>query len=321
MASSLNRPTIITIPFANAGSKNTIPETTATDGKASMTNGFPDECMTPLPAGIPPDGKDMNGILNLITQWLRFFIGGGQARWNSALSTAISGYPVGAIIQLDNGASAYRNTVNGNTYNPNGSAPTSNGWQPWAGDVVATDAQLISYLESVENRNSPVGTIKQVLHTTNLAACWGIADGRTINYLGTDYVMPDYRDRFLICAGTYASTVGAGYGSNNAIIPNHTHPIPNHDHDYQDAYYIERSESGVTPAISGVINTGLTNLAGSNASDKDNGWLAYRDTTTAEKTGLVTDNATGGVGIVNANIPLSVAVYFIYKFRPYVYGD
>jgi len=321
MASSLNRPAVVTIPFANAGSANTIPNTTSTLGKASMVNGFPDECMTPLPAGIPPDGKDVNGILKLITQWIRFFIGGGQARWNSALSTAVSGYPVGAILQLDSGASAYRNTVDGNTYNPNGSAPTSNGWQPWAGDVVATDAQLISYVEAVENRNSPVGTIKQVTSTASLAACWGIADGRTINYLGTDYVMPDYRDKFLINKGTVAASIGTTYGSNNSIIPNHTHPIPDHDHDFQDAYYIEETEALVTPAISGTIDTGLNNLAGSSSTDVDNGWLAYRDATTAPATGLDTNNPTGGVSVTNANIPSSVAVYFVYKFRPYVYGD
>lgn len=299
MASSLNRPTVITIPFANAGSKNTIPNTTATDGKASMTNGFPDECMTPLPAGIPPDGKDMNGILNLITQWVRFFIGGGQARWNSALSTAVSGYPVGAILQLDSGASAYRNTVNGNTYNPNGPAPTSNGWQPWAGDVVATDAQLISYLEAVENRNNPVGSIKEVLDTANMAACWGIADGRTINYLGTDYVMPDWRDMFLINKGTFANSIGNGFGSNNSVVVAHSHPITDPGHVHGGVpLHLTNPDRGTDPSTFSVDD----------ASDTD---LAY--------TGITVDSE--GVSGVNANIPFSVAVYYMYKFRPYFYGD
>ena len=306
MASSLNRPPIITVPFANAGSKNTIPNTTSTSGKASMSEGFPDECMVPLPAGIPPDGKDMNGILNLITQWVRFFIGGGQARWNSALSAAVSGYPVGAVIQLDNGTSAYRNTVNGNTYNPNGANPTANGWQPWAGDVVATDAQLISYVEAVENRNAPVGSIRQVKDASNLAACWGICDGRTITYLGTDHVMPDWRDMFLINKGPVANTIWDGYGSNDAALISHGHTIndPGHHHVTTLEKY---NESG-----------GNDNPWGSGDATQPEGAYVF---TTADATTGITINNTGSGSGTNANIPRCVAVYYVYKFRPYVYGD
>lgn len=321
MPSNLNRPSIITIAFAKNGDKNIIPNTTSSEGAMSWLKGIPSECMRPLPLGKPPDGKDMNGILNILSQWLRFFIGGGQARWNTELSLAIAGYPVGAVIQLDNGTSAYRNTVDGNTYNPNGANPTNNGWLPWAGDAVATDTQLVSYIETIENRNNPIGTIKQTQNIDNLAACWGVCDGRTINYLGTDYVMPDWRDKMLINKGTYAQNIGDIYGNNNSIIPSHTHQIPDHDHNFQDAYYIESTEAKTTPAISGTINTGINNLAGSSSTDKDNGWLSYRDATTAPAISLQTDNANGGVSVINANIPSSVATHFIIKFRPYYYGD
>ena len=68
---SISTPTKITVPFANTGSKNTIPvpsQISVTPGAASYTDGFPPLTMTPKASGgVPPFGQDMNGILYAIT--------------------------------------------------------------------------------------------------------------------------------------------------------------------------------------------------------------------------------------------------------------
>lgn len=99
-------PTRFPIPFAaSAGASyiRTVPTDpvtpTTTDAPASLTEGFPPECFLPeASGGIPPNGKDFNGILNQITAALRWMAAGGPAIFNSDFSTAIGGYPKGAVL-------------------------------------------------------------------------------------------------------------------------------------------------------------------------------------------------------------------------------
>lgn len=73
-----------------------------TDGAASFTTGFPPLCFSPLGAGgVPPFGKDFNGVLQMISAWTKWQGAGGVVPWDSALSAAIGGYPVGAIVIAD----------------------------------------------------------------------------------------------------------------------------------------------------------------------------------------------------------------------------
>ena len=64
---SSSAPSKLTMPFANSGSKNTVPvpsQIGITAGAASYTDGFPPLTMTPVAAGgVPPSGLDMNGHL------------------------------------------------------------------------------------------------------------------------------------------------------------------------------------------------------------------------------------------------------------------
>ena len=68
---SLTKPDKITLPFAASGNKNVIPVASQigiTGGAASYTDGFPPLTMTPVAAGgIPPSGKDMNGVIYTIS--------------------------------------------------------------------------------------------------------------------------------------------------------------------------------------------------------------------------------------------------------------
>lgn len=140
MASSLIQPTPITIPWASAGNKRTIPNvsqigTEGGDGKASYPDGYPPLCGTPLVSGgKPPSILDENGILFEITAPLRFLLAGGAPRFNADMATAINGYPVGAKLQDNNGVNTYINIVDGNSVDFN-TSPASIGvsWIPYCG--------------------------------------------------------------------------------------------------------------------------------------------------------------------------------------------
>ncbi len=135
---SIIRPGNLQIPFANSGSKNTIPVASQigiTPGAASYTDGFPPLTMTPLVAGgVPPDGPDVNGVLFAISQHTVFQNSGGQYQFDAALAAAIGGYPVGSVLQSNDGTASYVNAVAGNSVDFN-STPSAIGvsWMPYGG--------------------------------------------------------------------------------------------------------------------------------------------------------------------------------------------
>lgn len=122
---SSNIPAKIPLPFAYAAGpsyKNTIPTASQigiTNGKASLTDGFPPLTFTALSAGgVPPFGADFNGILNEVTAIQQWQNAGGFFPYDLVFSTAIGGYPKGAILQAANFAGLWTNTVENNTTNP-----------------------------------------------------------------------------------------------------------------------------------------------------------------------------------------------------------
>lgn len=132
---TISRPTNIQKPFADAGAKNAIPVESTGTGKASFTDGFPPPTMRPITAGgIPPEGKDFNGILYDITSHTLWVNAGGQYQFDATLATAIGGYPAGMVIQDNTGMASYVSAVANNTTDFN-SAPGSIGslWLPYAG--------------------------------------------------------------------------------------------------------------------------------------------------------------------------------------------
>ena len=120
-----NYPVNFPVPFASsAGAGYIRPIPTAsqigiTAGAASLTDGFPPLNFLPVTSGgVPPFGQDMNGILYEITANIQWEQAGGQPVYNSAFSTAIGGYPNGAVLQSDDGTGFWRSTVDNNTTNP-----------------------------------------------------------------------------------------------------------------------------------------------------------------------------------------------------------
>jgi hypothetical protein len=130
-------PPLVPQPFAQGGSKNSIPNTTADIQRASFALGFPPATMQPIDAGgVPMLGPDMNGILFDICAWL-FALQGGQIQpYRADVSGAIAGYALGALVLMADGAGYWLSTTSGNVTDPDAGGA---GWQPLyaygAGDI------------------------------------------------------------------------------------------------------------------------------------------------------------------------------------------
>lgn len=97
----LTTPAVIKSPFAASALalKNEIPNDATGTYNASLEEGFPAITMQPLDlGGTPPDGRDFNGILNLLSQFYYQFQNGYRATFNQDVSDIIGGYPQGAIL-------------------------------------------------------------------------------------------------------------------------------------------------------------------------------------------------------------------------------
>lgn len=131
-----NTPAKLVLPFANAGSKNTIPTASQigiTAGAASLTDGFPPLTRTPIAAGgVPPSGLDMNGILYELSAILRWANAGGGYAYDAAFATDsnVGGYPKGARIMRSDGLGYWFNTVENNTTDPEAAGAAAAGWVP-----------------------------------------------------------------------------------------------------------------------------------------------------------------------------------------------
>lgn len=127
-------PTKFPTAFAEDGQKNAIPEASQigiTDGAASLTDGFPPLTMTPMSlGGIPPSGKDMNGILNEISDVSRWANAGGGYRYDSSFAnnSNVGGYPKGAKVLAEDGKGYWISTADNNVTDPDQAG--ASGWVP-----------------------------------------------------------------------------------------------------------------------------------------------------------------------------------------------
>ena len=128
---SLSTPSKVSVAFASNGTKNSIPATTSVGdptNKASYSVGFPTVTMTPKSAGgLPPFGRDMNGILYDITAEIQYRQAGGRYPFDSSFSTAIGGYGMGAVVQRADLLGSWVSQANNNTTSPETSSTL---WQP-----------------------------------------------------------------------------------------------------------------------------------------------------------------------------------------------
>lgn len=123
----MQNPKIIPVPFANSGMKDNIPKvksTSMSDEKASWETGFPEATMLPVYAGgLPPDGKDFNGVLNQISENIVFQSKGGRYKFDPDFALSIGGYPKGATLQTNDESAEYQSLIDNNLVNFNTATP------------------------------------------------------------------------------------------------------------------------------------------------------------------------------------------------------
>ncbi|MDH2366741.1 hypothetical protein [Providencia rettgeri] len=123
----MQNPKLIPVPFANSGIKDDIPKvksTSMSDEKASWETGFPEATMLPVYAGgLPPDGKDFNGVLNQISENLVFQSKGGRYKFDPDFALSIGGYPKGATLQTNDESAEYQSLIDNNLVNFNTATP------------------------------------------------------------------------------------------------------------------------------------------------------------------------------------------------------
>lgn len=138
---SIMTPNDNSIVFASSGLKNIIPLTSVTAGAASMTSGFPAQTMKPKSeGGIPPRGHDMNGILYQLSSHQVYLNAGGMYKFSEAYASAINGYRQGAVLQSNDGLSAYISSVDSNMDDPNTGATN---WKPYGGKLLEDRIQAV----------------------------------------------------------------------------------------------------------------------------------------------------------------------------------
>ncbi|EAQ4379496.1 phage tail protein [Salmonella enterica] len=116
-------PRQLAVPFASDGAKNTVPDKatqqTKESGNAAYDSGFPPVTMTPIAAGgIPPHGRDFNGLMHDITAAIRYAQAGGLYTYNADFARAIGGYAKDAILAGTETPSIWQNTIDDNLTGP-----------------------------------------------------------------------------------------------------------------------------------------------------------------------------------------------------------
>lgn len=116
----MTNPRLLTIPFADTGTKNEIPVSGAIEPQlATFQAGFPVITQQKIAdGGIPPERADFNGILNIYGQHIVHLNKGIPYEFDQDFANAIGGYPLHARIMLSDGQ-VVQNTENANTNNPN----------------------------------------------------------------------------------------------------------------------------------------------------------------------------------------------------------
>lgn len=205
------QPTLIPMPFAQNGNKNTIPEN-GTEGKgdASFSLGFPQITETPLSiGGLPPSRKDFNGIFNLLSMFAFFGQSGGKFAWSNKLN-----YAPPAVI-YHNGVLWWCVKENG-TDTAVKEPGTDNSYWVTLVEYLHQNAKTLGL--KVGGGGVPIGTIIIWGYAKNPSEDYGVwldCDGRNVsNYpnlvaaIGSTTI-PDYRGLFLRCQGsqTVAGTV------------------------------------------------------------------------------------------------------------------
>ena len=104
---------------ATSGYVNDTIPATASGGNASQQLGFPPITAAPTGSGgLPPNIADFNGLGLYATLWSQLLQAGGPIGYDATFSTAIGGYPKGAVISSATFPLQWLSTADNNTSDP-----------------------------------------------------------------------------------------------------------------------------------------------------------------------------------------------------------
>ena len=209
-------PDKIVLPFGDDGDRNTIPLATGTPGAASLEEGFPALTMTPVGSGgIPPNGRDMNGILWLVSAISRWMNAGAGFPYDNTFATApdVGGYPAGARVARADGEGYWLNVVDNNTTDPDAGGA---GWVPdIAGTVTPVTMTNANVTLTAEQYGRQIilitGTLSANLNLVmpDVVGKWAVINSTsgsfTINVktsLGAGVATISGQTAFVVCDGT-----------------------------------------------------------------------------------------------------------------------
>lgn len=181
------------IPFAadaGGGYIRTIPVASQIgiqDGAASLHDGFPPINFLPVGSGgIPPFGQDFNGLLNAISAWTRWQNAGALVQYDSGFSTAVGGYPVGAIVASTSAGGVWLCTLDDNTGDPDAGAP---GWVRFAtvNDVFGGAWMTVLSITTTTPPGSPTVGDAYLIPLAGASGAWAGQGGKIAWWNGTTW--------------------------------------------------------------------------------------------------------------------------------------
>ncbi|MDE9463290.1 tail fiber protein, partial [Xenorhabdus bovienii] len=155
----MKNPNLIPKPFAQNGHRDEIPAGYKSDlpsQKATWDTGFPQITMMPVTAGgLPPSGRDFNGVFNQISDNIVHLSKGGKYKFSQEYANSINGYPKGAILQSDDETKEFQSLIDNNkiNFNTESADKVNSAWK-----LVNTN-QLLDELNKKLNRSDVVQSI------------------------------------------------------------------------------------------------------------------------------------------------------------------
>lgn len=139
--------------------------------------------------GVPPDGRDFNGLLNVVSAHNRWAISGGPVPWDGTFSTAIGGYPMGAVVQsVSTFGKMWVSTADDNTTDPDTGGANWMSFVDWLGITAAYTAAISAAIGSSLSGAAKAwvrynGITKTILSSFNVASVTynGVGD-YTVNF-------------------------------------------------------------------------------------------------------------------------------------------
>ena len=160
----------ITVPFPTASQIGTTP------GAMSWTDGsVPLNFLALTAGGKGPFGKDFNAVMNITTAGLQWLQAGGPLYFDGAFSTAVTGYPKGAVIQSATTLGQFWiSTIDNNINDPD---TGGSGWISFGlGRPVRLSAPLSVYTSTGGSDSTGNGTIGNPWLTLQHAYNWLIGN-------------------------------------------------------------------------------------------------------------------------------------------------